>query len=115
MNGLNYIKSPLRSNAILNVENIDKYCFFWSIIASLHPCNKNHPKRLSNHKQYFNELNIQGFDFSYGFKCSDVHKFNDLNNFFVKISELNFYQDQNKWKHKVIPIEISKKQFRWSF
>ena len=27
MNGSNYIKIPLRSNAILNVENNDKYCF----------------------------------------------------------------------------------------
>ena len=27
MNGSNYIKIPLRSNAILNIENNDKYCF----------------------------------------------------------------------------------------
>ena len=25
--GSNYVKSPLRSNAILNIENNDKYCF----------------------------------------------------------------------------------------
>ena len=43
MNGSNYIKIPLRSNAILNVENNDKYCFLWSILAWLHPCNNNHP------------------------------------------------------------------------
>ena len=29
MNGSNYIKIPLRSNAILNVENNDKNCFLW--------------------------------------------------------------------------------------
>ena len=108
LNGSNYVKIPFRSNAILNIENNDKYCFFWSILASLHPCNNNHPNRVSNYKQYFNELNIQGFDFTNGFKCSDVHKFNDLNNLCVNIFELNFYQDQNKWKQKVIPIEISK-------
>ena len=28
MNGLNYVKIPLRTNAILNIENNDKYCFF---------------------------------------------------------------------------------------
>ena len=28
MNGSNYVKIPLRSNAILNVENNDKFCFF---------------------------------------------------------------------------------------
>ena len=108
MNGSNYIKIPLRSNAILNVENNDKYCFLWSILAYLHPCNGNHPNRVSNYRQSFNELNIQGFDCSKGFRCSDVHKFNDLNNLSVNIFELNFYQDQNQWKHKLIPIEISK-------
>ena len=108
MNGSNYIKNPLRSNAILNVENTDKYCFLWSILAYLHPCNNNHPNRVNNYRQYFCELNIQGFDFTNGFKCSDVHIFNELNNLSVNIFELKFYQDQNQWKHKLIPIEISK-------
>ncbi len=108
MNGSNYIKIPLRSNAILNIENNDKYCFIWSILASLYPCNNNHPNRVSNYRQYFIELNIQDFDFTNGFKCSDVHRFNELNNLSVNIFELVFYQDQNQWKHKLIPIEISK-------
>ena len=108
MNGSNYVKIPLRSNAILNIENSDKYCFLWSILASLYPCNNNHPNRVSNYRQYFDELNIQDFDFTNGFKCRDVHKFNELNNLSVNIFELVFYQDQNKWKHKLIPIEISK-------
>ena len=107
-NGSNYVKIPLRSNAILNIENNDKYCFLWAILADLHPCNNNHPNRVSNYKQYFNEIKIQDFDFSNGFKCSDVHKFNELNNLSINIFELNFYQDQNQWKHIVIPIEISK-------
>ena len=25
----------------------------------------------------------------------------------MNILEINFYQDQNSWKHKLIPIEIS--------
>ena len=54
------------------------------------------PNKVSNYKQYFNELNINGFDFSYGFKCSDVHRFNELNNLSINKFELNFYQDQNK-------------------
>ena len=108
MNGSNYIKIPLRSNAILNVENNDKYCFLWSILAYLYPCNNNHPNRVSNYRQYFNELNIQDFDFANGFRCNDVHKFNELKNLSVNIFELNFYQDQNQRKHKLIPIEVSK-------
>ena len=57
LNDSNYVKIPLRSNAILNVENNDKYCFLWSILAYLHPCNNSHPNRVSNYRQNFNELN----------------------------------------------------------
>ena len=108
-NGSNYIKIPLRSNAILNVENNDKYCFLWSILAYLHPCNNNHPNGVSNYKQYFKKLNIQDFDFTNGFRCCDVDKFNEINKLSVNIFEINFYQDQNQWKHKITPIEINKK------
>ena len=68
----------MRSSAILNVQNIDEYCFIWSNLASLHPCESDHPNRASNDIQYFNELNFQSFDFTNGFKCSDVHRFNEL-------------------------------------
>ena len=108
LNGSNYIKIPLRSNAILNIENNDRHCFIWSILGYLHPCKNIHPNRVSNYRQYSNELNIQGFDFTNGFKCSDVHKFVEINNLYVNIFELDFYQDQNHWKHNLIPIEISK-------
>ena len=91
LNGSNYVKIPLRSNAILNIENNDRYCFIWSILANLHPCNNNHPNRVSNYKQYFDELNINGFDFANGFKCSNVHNFNELNNLSVNIFELIFF------------------------
>ena len=66
LNASNYVKIPLRSNAILNIQNDDKYCFIWSILAYRFPSFSN-PQRVSNYKQRFNELNIQGFDFSNGF------------------------------------------------
>ena len=108
MNGRSYVKIRLRSNAMLNVENTDKYCFLWSILSYLHPCINNHPNRVSNYKRYFNELYIEGFDYTIGFKCSDVHRFIEINNFSINIFELNFYQDQSKGRHKLIPIEVSK-------
>ena len=62
-----------------------------SILAHICPCYRN-SQRVSNYKHHFNELNIQGFDFSNGFKDSDVHKFNKLNNSSVNIFEkLKFY------------------------
>ena len=37
INGSSYVKIPLRSNAILNSENIDTYCFIWSLSAKFPP------------------------------------------------------------------------------
>ena len=38
LNSLDYVKIPLRSSAILNIEKDDKFCFFWSFLAKLQPC-----------------------------------------------------------------------------
>ena len=55
-------------------------------------------------------MNIICFDFSNGLKASDGHKFEKLNNISKNIFELNFWQEQNKWQRKLIPIEISKNE-----
>ena len=93
----------------MKIESNDNYCFLWSILVYLHPFEINHPKRVSNYKKYFNEINIEGFDFTNGFKCSDVHKYEKLNILSINIFRLNFYQDQNKWRHNLKPIEFKKK------
>ena len=104
MDGSTYVKLPLRSSAIINVKNDDKYCFIWSILAKLYPCESN-PDRVSKYLPYFNELNIEGFDFTNGFRCSDMYRFEKLNNLSINIYQLYFNQGA---KHKLIPIEISK-------
>ena len=78
------------------------------ILASLHPCINNHAHRVPSYRQFFNEINIRDFDFTNGFKCGDVHKNEKKNNLSINIFELFFYQDQNKWKYKLIPIQFSK-------
>ena len=78
----------------------------WSILAKLHPSENDHPKIVLYYESYFNELNIEGFDFTNGFRCSDMFRFEKLNNLSINIYELGF--DQNKYK--VIPIEISKNE-----
>ena len=82
LNGSSYVKIPLRS-ALLNIKNDDKYCFFWSILASLHPCENGNPNRVLIYTQYFNELKIIGFDFSNGFKRSDMHKSDKLKKYLL--------------------------------
>ena len=39
-----------------------------------------------------------------------MHRFEKLNNFSNNIYELNFYHDGDKWRHNLIPIEISKNE-----
>ena len=108
LNESNCIKILFRSNAILQIENKDEYCFSWSILACVLSCKRDHPNRVSNYRLYFDELSIEGFDFSSGFRCSDVHIFEKLNNSSKNKFELNFYQKQNNWKRNLSPIEISK-------
>ena len=103
-----YVKNPLKPSAILNIETDDRYCLLWSISASLHSCENDHCNRVSMYRQNFHELDIQGFNSSDGFKCSDVHKFEKLNNSSINIFELGYYQDEKKRKHKLIPVAISK-------
>ena len=84
---------------MLNIQNIDKYCFLWSILASLHLCENDHPNRVSNYNQNFNELNIDAFDLTNGFRYSNMHRFKKLNNLSINVYELKLYQDGDKWKH----------------
>ena len=53
-------------------------------------------------------MKIDGFDFSNGLRCSDVQKTEKLINLSSNIFELNLYEDQNKRKHFLVPIETSK-------
>ena len=108
INGSSYVKIPLRSSALKNIKNDGKLCFIWSISAKLHPYENDHPNRVSHYREFFDELDIEGFGFTNGFKGSDVQEFEKLNNLSFNIYELNFYENQNKWKHYLIPIEISK-------
>ena len=108
INGTSCVKILLRANAILNIENNDKYCFLWSFLAHLYPSKDTHPTSFRNYLQYFNELNIDGFDFTNGFKCSDVHRFNELKKLTIIIYEINFYQNGSNLKHNFLPTEMSK-------
>ena len=36
LNGSSYVKIPIRTSAILNIQNDDKYCFIWSILAHIY-------------------------------------------------------------------------------
>ena len=47
LNGPSYVKIPLRSNTLISIKNNDKFCFIWSVLGSLHPCENDQPNRVS--------------------------------------------------------------------
>ena len=59
LNGSSCVKITLGSNALINIKNDGKYCFLWSILASLHPCDNDHPNRVSNYRQYLRNQTLK--------------------------------------------------------
>ena len=101
------MKSPLGLSAILNIENDDNYCFLWSILASLQPRRINDLYRDSKYRQYFVESNLEGFDFTIGFKYSDIQEIEKFKNISIIISNLGFIKIKKR-KITLLPIEIKK-------
>ena len=105
INGQTYIKFPIRTNSILNIQNKDTYCFLWSILANLHPVDKD-PQRVSKYIPYKNELNINNIDFTNGMKITDIDKFENLNNqLAINVFE---YLEEEENDYKLVPLYISK-------
>ena len=77
--GNSYVKLPMRSNAFLNIQNEEKFCFIWSILAKSYPINK-HAYRVEYYKNHFNKYNISDIDFTKSMHISDIPKFERLKN-----------------------------------
>ena len=105
INGMTYKKFPIRTNSILNIQNNDTYCFLWSILASIHPVDKD-PHRVSKYIPYQNELNINDIDFTNGLKITDINKFENLNNQ-LSINVFEYTTDEEN-DYKLVPLYISK-------
>ena len=102
---MTYKEFPIRTNAILNIQNNDTYCFIWCILASLHPVDNN-PHRVSKYIPYKNELNIANIDFSNCMKITDIDKFENLNNQ-LSINVFEYTKDDDN-DFNLVPLYISK-------
>ena len=61
--GSSYIPTPFRSSNIINVQNTkDNKSFLWSILAKLHPANKD-KQRVTKYQEYEKELNMEGSEY----------------------------------------------------
>ena len=104
MKGSSYI--PLldfivKKKAIVNIQNKDQKCFLWCVLRRLHP-NEVHDERLTDLKQYENELNFKGIDFPV--KIKDITKFE---NQYRSIPGINMFSINNN--NKFYPLRINKK------
>lgn len=79
MKGSSYIPLPgfiKNKNAMINLKNKDQKCFQWCILRYLQP-SKAHDDRLTDLKQFENDLNFKGIDFPV--KLKDITKFENQN------------------------------------
>ena len=71
-------------HAWLNIKNLDKKCFLWSILAMLYPVKyRNHPTRVSKYQEYDHELNMSGIQYPADIK--DIGKSEHQNNISVNV------------------------------
>ena len=104
INGMTYIEFPIGTNAVLNIQNNDTYCFLWSVLASIHPVSKD-PQRVSKYTPYKNELNIKDIDFTNGMKITDIDKFENLNNqLSINVFEYSTVENND---YNLVPLYIS--------
>ena len=96
-----YLPSPKELEAkklCLNIQNNDKKCFLWCILALLHPVQyRNNPTRVSKYQEYEHELNISGIQ--YPVEIKDIGKFEHKNNISANVYE---YEDE-----KIFPLRIT--------
>ncbi|UYV67414.1 hypothetical protein LAZ67_5000503 [Cordylochernes scorpioides] len=99
LKGSSYIDLPKEikdKKAVINIKNDDNKCFLWSILAALHPIEKN-PQRVSKYKKYENQFG----DNEYPMKLENIGKFEKKHNL-----SINVFSYDNKFK--IYPLLISK-------
>lgn len=106
--GGTYIPTPMsiqKKEAVVNVQNKDDRCFIWSILAALHPVKKN-PQRLTNYKEYADELVLGGLRFPVDLK-RDLTTFEDQNDISINIYFHEKHEDEDCL---IVPGRISEKR-----
>lgn len=99
--GSSFIELPDRiknKKACINIQNDDKKCFLWSVIAGLYPAAKN-VHRLTTYKKHEDVFNMQNIE--YPVKVRDIDRFERQNPVSINV----FALDDN---NKVYPLRITK-------
>lgn len=93
-------KQIAAKKAVINIKNEDSKCFLWSILAALHPVNKN-SERVSHYKKYEHEFDkaLKGIEFP--IKVTDIDKIEKRINISINV----YYYNDTK---TVLPLRITK-------
>lgn len=98
--GASYMELPPKirfTGGIVNIQNEDNKCFLWSVLAALHPVERN-SHNMSHYKQYEDVLNFEGID--YPVSLCKVEKFEKQN--LLSINVFGYEDGQ------VFPLYLSK-------
>ncbi|CAC5357663.1 unnamed protein product [Mytilus coruscus] len=85
ISGSSYMKLPSKlysSHSITNIKNEDRKCFLWSVLAALHPVERN-LDRVSHYMKYEDSLNLTGIDFPVS--LPKFEKFEKQNNLSINV------------------------------
>ncbi|XP_077256707.1 uncharacterized protein LOC143894392 [Temnothorax americanus] len=97
-----YINLPQKiksKKAVINVQSMDNACFAWSVVAALHPAERN-SERESSYPDYTTVLNLQGIEFPMTLK--QIKNFENHNNI-----SINVYAIEGEKTPNVLPIRLT--------
>ena len=94
---LNYQKKNKNKKSVINIKNIDQFCFLWCILAHFCPV-EDHENRTSSYSMHMIKLNLEVLEFP--MKVKDIPKFGKFDNVNVNVFELT--------NSKLTPILINK-------
>ena len=103
LKGCSYIVLPDKitaRKAIINIQNKGNKCFMWSILRYLHLEGVHNTHRLTDLKQYENDLNFKGISFPV--KITDISKFEKQN---PNIPPINVFSINDK--NEVYPLRLN--------
>ncbi|XP_030764719.1 uncharacterized protein LOC115888968 isoform X2 [Sitophilus oryzae] len=109
--GSSFVELPTpirRKEAVVNVRNMDQYCFAWAITSALCPA-KSKIAELSSYPHFATLLNIAGLDFPMNLR--DIKTFEQLNNISVNVYGLESKIENNKIVWEVVgPLRYTERK-----
>jgi len=97
-----YIKLPreiMMKRAVINVQSMDNACFAWSVVAALHPAERN-TERESSYPHYTTVLNLK--DIVFPMTLNKIKKFENLNDI-----SINIYCIEKQKELSILPIQLT--------